>query len=127
MSPSHSLSTHPHAGLSPKSIMLPPVQDLGNLVSQLEYRQRRSPRIPLTAFRLDDACTNGDGICGSFPHATAERTIARNCFRLKSAMCSGGTRRFHGSSPLGQSLYAQSPSSAMTLEGDSCGPLSPKA
>ena len=76
---------------------------------------------------LVEACKNGDGMCGSFPFATAERTIARNCFRDKSAMCSGGARNSHGFSPMRQTLYTQSPYCAVALEGDSCGPLSPKA
>ena len=127
MAESHSSSTHPHSGLSPKSMRAGPTQSFGHLTSQLEYSQRRSPNSCLIAARLDEACKKGDGICRSFPLATAEMTIPRNCGRVKSAMCSGGVRNVHGVSPWRQALYTQSPYCAVALEGVSCGPLSPKA
>jgi len=125
VSQSHSSSTHPHAGLSPK--LMCGSQPRRHLTNQLEYSQRRSPMSFLTATRLVEACKNEDVICGSFPCATAARTIARNCFFVKSRRCQGGDRNFHGCSPMRQILYAQSPFSAVALQGDSCGPLSPKA
>ena len=124
MSESHSSSMYPQSGLHWKSKRAGPTQSFGHLTSQLEYNQRRSPNSCLIAFRLDEACKNGDGMCGSFPIATADKTIPRNCFGVNSRTWLGTFRKFHGFSPMRQALYAQSPYCSMALLGEQGGPLS---
>ena len=128
MSSSESASIQPHSLWSRKSIgpRLPP-QSLCHLTSQLEYSRRRSHNSFLITTMLSVACKSGDGCCGSFPIATADKTIDRNCFFDSSWTWLGTFRNFHGFSPMRQALYDQSPNCGTALAGEVGGTLSPNA
>ena len=125
VSSSDSSSIQPPLLWSWKSICagLPP-QSWGHLTSQLEYSHRRSPNILMITAMLVVACKSGDVCCRSFPIATADKTHPRNCFGVKSRTWLGTFRKFHGSSPMRQALYAHSPNCWMALAGEQGGPLS---